>query len=97
MGPAETLDPAANVAFLAALEALRVDHACRACWTDTVTGINLPAHLPTHRSCYSFRVWLGSMIWVLWQFAWLASSACDDGGRRLVLVPGRGVPWALAR
>lgn len=38
LGPGETLDPAANVAFLAALEELQVDHACRACWTDKTTG-----------------------------------------------------------
>ena len=38
MGPAETLDAAANVAYLTALERLRVDHACRACWTDKDTG-----------------------------------------------------------
>lgn len=37
IGPRDTLEPAPNLAFLAALERLRVHHACRACWTDGVT------------------------------------------------------------
>tara|TARA_B110000208_G_scaffold191207_1_gene257342 strand:- start:192 stop:3446 length:3255 start_codon:yes stop_codon:yes gene_type:complete len=38
LGPAESLAPAAALSFAAALETLAVDHSCRACWTDPVTG-----------------------------------------------------------
>ena len=38
IGPSSSLQPASNLNFLATLHALDVDHAARACWTDSVTG-----------------------------------------------------------
>eukprot|EP00054_Salpingoeca_dolichothecata_P020891 m.132999 g.132999 ORF g.132999 m.132999 type:complete len:363 (-) comp23793_c0_seq1:37-1125(-) len=40
MGPPQTLEPAANLAFLSVLDQLKVDHSCRACWVDSVTGVS---------------------------------------------------------
>mmetsp|Transcript_8426 Transcript_8426/g.25323 ORF Transcript_8426/g.25323 Transcript_8426/m.25323 type:complete len:264 (+) Transcript_8426:452-1243(+) len=40
IGPDDTLSPGASVRALAVAERLGLDHECRACWTDEVTGAN---------------------------------------------------------